>query len=97
MQAYNYDSGYIEWAIRNFGGYSKYNAQQFSDNKKQELNVSGYGEPSYDDHVMRYVGITFRGGTNPNFNNLEAWGNKETIYTSWIVWTMYMVCMGKVL
>ena len=22
---------------------------------------------------MRYVGITFRGGTNPNFNNLEAW------------------------
>ena len=26
MQAYNYDSGYIEWAIRDFGGYSKYNA-----------------------------------------------------------------------
>ena len=26
LQAYNYDSGYIEWAIRNFGGYSKYNA-----------------------------------------------------------------------
>lgn len=26
LQAYNCDSGYIEWAIRNFGGYSKYNA-----------------------------------------------------------------------
>lgn len=26
LQAYNYDSGYIEWAIRNFGGYFKYNA-----------------------------------------------------------------------
>ena len=51
----------------NFGGYSKYNAQQFSDMKKQELNVSGYGDPSYVDHVMRYVGITFRGGTNPKF------------------------------
>ena len=38
LQGYNYGSGYIEWAIRNFGGYSKYNAQQFSDNKKQELN-----------------------------------------------------------
>ena len=26
LQGYNYGSGYIEWAIRNFGGYSKYNA-----------------------------------------------------------------------
>ena len=26
---------------------------------------------------MRYVGITFRGGTNPNFNNLEVWGTKK--------------------
>ena len=71
LQGYNYGSGYIDWAISNFGGYSKYNAQQFSDMKKQELNVSGYGDPSYVDHVMRYVGITFRGGTNPNFNNME--------------------------
>ena len=39
-----------------------------------QISVSaGYGDPSYVDHVMRYVGITFRGGTNPNFNNLEAW------------------------
>ena len=43
LQGYNYGSGYIEWALSNFGGYSKYNAQQFSDMKKQELNVSGYG------------------------------------------------------
>ena len=77
LQGYNYGSGYIEWAISNFGGYSKYNAQQFSDMKKQELNVSGYGDPSYVDHVMRYVGITFRGGTNPNFNNMEAWITKN--------------------
>lgn len=26
---------------------------------------------------MRYVGITFRGGTNPNLNNLEAWVTKK--------------------
>lgn len=77
LQGYNYGSGYIDWAISNFGGYSKYNAQQFSDMKKQELNVSGYGDPSYVDHVMRYVGITFRGGTNPNFNNMEAWITKN--------------------
>ena len=73
LQGYNYGNSYIEWALTNFGGYSKYNAQLFSDNKKQELHVSGYGDPLYVDHVMRYVGITFRGGTNPNFNNLEAW------------------------
>ena len=77
LQGYNYGSGYIDWAINNFGGYSKYNAQLFSDNKKQELNTSIYGDPEYVDHVMRYVGITFRGGTNPNFNNLEAWVTKN--------------------
>ena len=49
---YNYVSRYIDWAISNFGGYSKYNAQQFSDTKKQELNISGYGDSSYVDHVM---------------------------------------------
>lgn len=77
LQGYNYGSGYIDWAISNFGGYSKYNAQQFSDMKKQKLNVSGYGDPSYVDHVIRYVGIAFRGGTNPNFNNMEAWITKN--------------------
>ena len=35
LQGYNYGSGYIDWALSNFGGYSKYNAQQFSDMKKQ--------------------------------------------------------------
>ena len=101
LQGYNYGSGYIEWAIRNFGGYSKYNAQQFSDNKKQELNVSGYGDPSYVDHVMRYVGITFRGGTNPNFNNLEAWVTKNPyaqagLYgqCTWFAWGRFYEIYG---
>ena len=101
LQGYNYGSGYIEWAIRNFGGYSKYNAQQFSDNKKQELNVSGYGDPSYVDHVMRYVGITFRGGTNPNLNNLEAWVTKNPyaqagLYgqCTWFAWGRFYELYG---
>ena len=43
-----------------------------------QISVSaGYDDPSYVDHVMRYVGITFRGGTNPNFNNLEVWVTKN--------------------
>lgn len=73
LQGYNYGTGYITWAIDNFGGYSQYNAQLFSDNKKQELGTSVYGDPDYVTHVMQYVGFTFRGGTEPNFDNLEAW------------------------
>lgn len=101
LQGYNYGAGYIEWALSNFGGYSKYNAQQFSDMKKQELNVSGYGDPSYVDHVMRYVGIAFRGGTNPNFNNMEAWITKNPyakagLYgqCTWFAWGRFYELYG---
>lgn len=101
LQGYNYGAGYIEWALSNFGGYSKYNAQQFSNMKKQELNVSGYGDPSYVDHVMRYVGITFRGGTNPNFNNMEAWITKNPyakagLYgqCTWFAWGRFYELYG---
>ena len=101
LQGYNYGSGYIDWAISNFGGYSKYNAQLFSDNKKQELNTSVYGDPEYVDHVMRYVGITFRGGTNPNFNNLEAWVTKNPyaqagLYgqCTWFAWGRFYEIYG---
>ena len=101
LQGYNYGSGYIDWAFSNFGGYSKYNAQQFSDMKKQELNVSGYGDPSYVDHVMRYVGITFRSGTNPNFNNMEAWITKNPYakaglcgQCTWFAWGRFYELYG---
>lgn len=43
--------------------------------KCEELGVSGYGNPDYVDHVMRYVGLGFgniRG--EPNFENMKAWG-----------------------
>lgn len=72
LQGYNYGNGYINWALSNFGEYTKANAMAFSDMMKSKLGTNGYGDPEYVDHVMRYVGITFRGGTNPNFNNLEV-------------------------
>ena len=75
LQGYNYGSGYIEWAVSNFGGYSKANAKVFSDMKKCELDWITYGDPDYVPHVMRYVGFAFRGGTNPNFDNYDAWVN----------------------
>ena len=101
IQGYNYGNGYIEWAIRNFGGYSKYNAQLFSDDMKVKLNTSTYGDPEYVDHVMQYVPVTFRGGINPNFNNMEAWITKNPyarvgLYgqCTWFAWGRFYELYG---
>ena len=101
IQGYNYGSGYIEWATRNFGGYSKYNAQLFSDDMKVKINTSSYGDPEYVDHVMQYVPVTFRGGINPNFNNTEAWITKNPyaragLYgqCTWFAWGRFYELYG---
>lgn len=101
IQGYNYGNGYIEWAICNFGGYSKYNAQLFSDETKAKLNASTYGDPEYVDHVMQYVPVTFRGGINPNFNNMEAWITKNPyaragLYgqCTWFAWGRFYEIYG---
>ena len=101
IQGYNYGNGYIEWAISNFGGYSKYNAQLFSDEMKAKLNASTYGDPEYVDHVMQYVPVTFRGGINPNFNNTEAWITKNPyaragLYgqCTWFAWGRFYEIYG---
>ena len=54
LQGYNYGSGYIEWAVSNFGGYSKSNAKVFLDMKKCELDWITYGDPDYVPHILRY-------------------------------------------
>ncbi len=54
LQGYNFGNGYIQWAIDNFGGYTKANAKVFSDEMKAELQVSVYGDPDYVSHVLRY-------------------------------------------
>lgn len=78
LQGYNYGNGYIQWAITNFGGYSKANAKVFSDQKKAELGWDTYGDPYYVEHVMRYVGLGFGNyREQPNFNNTEAWGSNN--------------------
>ena len=101
IQGYNYGNNYIEWAITQFGGYSKYNAQVYSDNMKKQLNLNTYGDPNYVDHVMQYVGFTFRGGTNPNFNNMEAWATrnpyaKASLYgqCTWFAWGRFYELYG---
>lgn len=78
LQGYNYGNGYIQWAITNFGGYSKANAKVFSDQKKAELGWDTYGDPYYVEHVMQYVGLGFGNyREQPNFSNTEAWGSNN--------------------
>lgn len=54
LQGYNYGNGYISWALEKFGGYSKVNALQFSQEQAAAHCWSGYGDPEYVPHVMRY-------------------------------------------
>ena len=53
-QGYNYGNGYISWALEKFGGYSEANALQFSQKQAAAHGWSGYGDPEYVPHVMRY-------------------------------------------
>ena len=53
-QGYNYGNGYISWALEKFGGYSEANELQFSQEQGAAHGWSGYGDPEYVPHVMRY-------------------------------------------
>ncbi|MCI6795472.1 MAG: lysozyme family protein [Lachnospiraceae bacterium] len=54
LQGYNYGSGYISWALRNYGGYSVANAAEFSDMQAAKLGWSSYGDKQYVAHVLQY-------------------------------------------
>jgi len=54
LQGYNFGSGYISWALRNYGGYSVANAAEFSDMQAARLGWSNYGDKQYVAHVLRY-------------------------------------------
>ena len=73
----------------------------YSDQKKTELDLSVYGDPEYVDHVMRYVSFTFRGGTDPDFDNMEAWVTKNPyakagLYgqCTWFAWGRFYELYG---
>lgn len=63
LQGYNYGSGYITWALANYGGYSELNAIEYSDMMAARMGWSGYGDKSYVSHVLRYypIGRSFMG------------------------------------
>ena len=57
LQGYNYGSGYISWALSNYGGYSELNAIEYSDLMAEQYGWSGYGNKAYVSHVLRYYPI----------------------------------------
>lgn len=59
LQGYNYGSGYISWALRNYDGYTFENAAEFSDMKKSQLGTTVYGDPEYAPHVLRYYSYNY--------------------------------------
>lgn len=54
LQGYNFGSGYISWALRNYGGYSVANASEFSDKMAAKMGWSSYGDKHYVANVLQY-------------------------------------------
>ena len=54
LQGYNFGNGYIDWALKNYKGYTKENAVIFSKKMCAELGFSSYGDVEYVPHVLRY-------------------------------------------
>lgn len=57
LQGYNFGSGYISWAMHNYGGYSELNAIEFSEIMARRMGWPSYGDPQYVQHVLRYYTI----------------------------------------
>lgn len=67
LQGYNYESGYIDWAMERDGGYTKENAIAYSDMMcaRPSWPYDRYGDKEYVEHVLRYYQITNSGGSYP--------------------------------
>lgn len=58
LQSYNFGGGYLTWAVSKYGGYSKENALEYSQQQAAAMGWSGYGDPEYVGHVLRYYQVT---------------------------------------
>lgn len=69
LQGYNYGQGYISWALRQYGVYSKANAIEYSIQTAERLGWSSYGDKAYVQHVLRYypLGQIFYEPDNSNY------------------------------
>lgn len=54
IQGYNFGTGYIPWALENFGGYSYASAVEYAEQQAEKKGWDSYGDKDYVDHVLRY-------------------------------------------
>ena len=54
LQGYNFGSGYIDWALSKYGGYTSANALEYSKEQAAKKGTESYGDPDYVEHVLRY-------------------------------------------
>lgn len=83
LQGYNFGSGYVSWAIQNYGGYSSENAELFSEIMAKRYGWSQYGDPKYVDHVFQYYntdGGKSMGGSGSSVST-NSISNKEAVDT----------------
>lgn len=57
LQGYNFGDMYIDWAVYNFGGYTRANATVFAEEMRLKLKSESFGDPDYVPHVLRYYHI----------------------------------------
>lgn len=62
IQAYNFGSGYISYALARDGKYTKENAESFARRQAAVLGWSSYGDTDYVDHVLRYYSVSTGSG-----------------------------------
>lgn len=53
LQGNNYGSGYLPWAVSQYGGYSYAGAVEFSEEQAKENGRDSYGDPDYVEHILR--------------------------------------------
>lgn len=82
LQGYNFGSGYVSWAIANYGGYSKSNAVVFSNMMAAKMGWSRYGDVDYVEHVLQYYNTVGSYNTD-GIANEEALNVLETLQESW--------------
>lgn len=74
LQGYNFGNNYIQWAQKNYGGYSEANAKIFSARMKAKLGWNAYGDPAYAKKVMAYYDYNRTAASAKFFQKLEDLG-----------------------
>lgn len=98
LQSYNFGNGYLAWAKKNYGGYSKENAILFSQMMCQKLGWKRYGDVDYVPHVLRYYAVAENNIENKKANDIvkELKENNIADAKAWVMIEYGASLVGKV-